>query len=743
MPTQKTFSNIRVSKLLLRSKESTMFTSPGRMFVFFATFLAFSAANAQSDKSLPGCEPPRELRIVMREQLDRKKFEGMKTYERMARRVEIIQALMEKFPREVYPAYDLIWYAWYGDLDLLPALQQSFKAREKANPSDPLAVYWSGYSRFWDDAPEAIRKFKRAQQLAPDVPWPYLGLAGLYGRGKTRDLKALSENLAAYFNLCPSSTDAEAQRWLTTEGNHDRMAKVATAIRARLRDETDLDVLQSYEILWALEFQAHPPTEHEALRQQVSDDLKRLETVVPAPDAEFQGFLVRGYKQSAASLDTVRAKEDRLLKEFPNSSEAWSVTEDRWDRLHKEPDDQADTAAWEKYDRLHQEAVKGWIQQFTDDYSLSHYGWKELVDRDGTLSEKEVLALFESDVKQAEEAEFLSFGSARAAHLLLQRKVRPEVAMATLEKARQIQEQERGRDRRDTNRNADDIADAEASLDMQKRAIVAEMLIAARQLKRPELVEKMRTEITTPPGDTWYVWMYWICRARLAILDGHNADALAYYQLANQTSPAKPQMFHGKFRDDEGDDPKALWKKMGGTDEAWQAWRKQPETSPQTAESFGTKPNKQLPEFALTDMVGKTWHLKDLAGRTTLINVWATWCGACMAELPHVEKLYQMIKERKDIQLVTLNLDKNPGLVQPFLKEHQYKFPVLLAHSFLTSMLDRFGIPQNWIVDPQGKRVSEASGVWSENDWEGSVVRQLEAVHTSSKDASGPVAAQK
>ena len=78
-----------------------MFKSTGRMFWFFVTFLAFSAANAQSDKSLPGCEPPRELRIAMREQLDRQKFLGMKTYERIARRVEIIQALMEKFPREV------------------------------------------------------------------------------------------------------------------------------------------------------------------------------------------------------------------------------------------------------------------------------------------------------------------------------------------------------------------------------------------------------------------------------------------------------------------------------------------------------------------------------------------------------------------------------------------------------------------------------------------------------------------
>ena len=70
----------------------------------------------------------------MRDQLDPKKFEDMKTYERMAQRVEIIQALMEKFPTEVYHAHDLTWYTWYVDLDLLPALQQNFQAARKSKP---------------------------------------------------------------------------------------------------------------------------------------------------------------------------------------------------------------------------------------------------------------------------------------------------------------------------------------------------------------------------------------------------------------------------------------------------------------------------------------------------------------------------------------------------------------------------------------------------------------------------------
>jgi len=719
-----------------------MFTSSSRMLSLLLTLPAFSAASAQTDKSLPGCEPPRELRIAMREQLDPKKFEGMKTYERMARRVEIIHALMEEFPREVYPAHDLIWYAWYGDLDLLPALQQRFKIREKANPSDPLAVYWSAYSLFWDDAPEAIRKFQRARELAPDFPWPYLGLAGLYARGKTRDPKAMSENIAAFFKLCPSSTDAEAQRWLAAEGNQDRMAKVAVAIRARLHDETEPAVLQSYETLWALEFRSLPPTEHEALRRRVSDDLQHLEKVVPAPDAEFQAFLISGYKQSSATAESIRAKEDRLLKEFPHSSEALRVTQNRWDSSHKEPEDQGDTAAWERYDRQYREAMKGWIEQFTGDYYLSHYGWKELVDRDGPLSEKDVLALFESDVRQVEAGEYLGLWSLPVlTQLFLKHNLRPEVAMATIAKARWLEEQERMRDKRDTNRSADDIAESEIQLDMEKRYIVAQTLTAARRLKRPELVEQLRPEITTPPTISKLAWVYWLCRARLAILDGHNADALAYYQLASRTNPVKPQMRRGKFWDDDGDETRTLWKEMGGTDEAWQAWRKQPVTSQETTEEFWTKRNKPLPEFALADMTGKSWQLKDLAGRTTLITVWATWCGPCQAELPHVEKLYQMTKDRKDIQVVTFNMDENPGLVQPFLSEHQYEFPVLLAHSFINSTLDRIGIPQNWIIDSKGKLVSDAE--FGPDDWEGNVVRQLEAVHKHSEDAAGTVAAQK
>jgi thiol-disulfide isomerase/thioredoxin len=96
---------------------------------------------------------------------------------------------------------------------------------------------------------------------------------------------------------------------------------------------------------------------------------------------------------------------------------------------------------------------------------------------------------------------------------------------------------------------------------------------------------------------------------------------------------------------------------------------------------------------------GKTWRLKDLQGKTVLIASWATWCGPCRLELPYLQKFYEKVKNRSDIQVLTFNIDEDPGLVAPFVKKNRYTFPVLSAFS----MEDARGfVPKAWVVDPRG-----------------------------------------
>jgi len=105
------------------------------------------------------------------------------------------------------------------------------------------------------------------------------------------------------------------------------------------------------------------------------------------------------------------------------------------------------------------------------------------------------------------------------------------------------------------------------------------------------------------------------------------------------------------------------------------------------AEGEWEKPGRELPEFELADLSGKNWRLRNLNGKAVLINVWATWCGPCQVELPHIQKLYEKVKSRSDIQLLTINVDENLGVVEPFMRENGYNFPVLPGSGFISNVL--------------------------------------------------------
>ena len=155
---------------------------------------------------------------------------------------------------------------------------------------------------------------------------------------------------------------------------------------------------------------------------------------------------------------------------------------------------------------------------------------------------------------------------------------------------------------------------------------------------------------------------YWRNRAKFAALQGHNADALAYYQLALRNRQMAPKVWHGKLRDDLGDEAHAFWKEMGGTDTAWAVWSSPtPGKVQELTEVRWERAEKPFPPFELVDLSGKVWRLKDLAGKSLLINVWATWCGPCREELPHLQEVYEKVKDRADIQILTFNTDENVG----------------------------------------------------------------------------------
>jgi hypothetical protein len=94
--------------------------------------------------------------------------------------------------------------------------------------------------------------------------------------------------------------------------------------------------------------------------------------------------------------------------------------------------------------------------------------------------------------------------------------------------------------------------------------------------------------------------------------------------------------------------------------------------------------------------------------------------------LPRLQKLYDQYKNRSDIQLLTLNIDENPGLAEAFMKEQKLTFPVLLASSYVQDALHGVGVPQNWVVDAKGVVRLKGIGYDATEKWEEGMVEAVE-----------------
>jgi thiol-disulfide isomerase/thioredoxin len=102
-------------------------------------------------------------------------------------------------------------------------------------------------------------------------------------------------------------------------------------------------------------------------------------------------------------------------------------------------------------------------------------------------------------------------------------------------------------------------------------------------------------------------------------------------------------------------------------------------------------------------------------GRRTLINVWATWCTPCAAEMPELEKLRTGFAAR-GLDLIGLNVDSEPKAdVRGFIREHRVSYPNFFGGVEAIESLyatDELSVPMSIVVDERGI-VTEIIPGWS------------------------------
>lgn len=140
---------------------------------------------------------------------------------------------------------------------------------------------------------------------------------------------------------------------------------------------------------------------------------------------------------------------------------------------------------------------------------------------------------------------------------------------------------------------------------------------------------------------------------------------------------------------------------------------------------------KDLPKatnFTLTDQNGNTHTLSDYQGKVVFLNFWASWCGPCQMEMPHIQEVYEQYHENTE-EVVILGVaeptteknrfasDKTIPELKQFLAEKNYTFPTVFDETgeiFTSYYINSF--PTTYMIDKQGNIYGYVSGSLSKDN---------------------------
>src|SRR5690348_6061228 len=99
-------------------------------------------------------------------------------------------------------------------------------------------------------------------------------------------------------------------------------------------------------------------------------------------------------------------------------------------------------------------------------------------------------------------------------------------------------------------------------------------------------------------------------------------------------------------------------------------------TNPSHLDRVKIQTEATLPDFELTEMKGSKVSISKFKSKLILINFWASWCEACMEEMPSLVELQRSYK-KSELQIIGINLDENPENVVPkSIKEYGIEFHI-------------------------------------------------------------------
>ena len=544
-------------------------------------------------------------------------------------------------------------------------LREIYEKAAAAAPNDVTAQILLG--RKQSAAREEVVAIHKALALDPGQPLARLILAFVENQQPAPDAEKIRQHVTAFVESCPTF-DFEALKLMPYWTEAAFWTPVLAKMRAGVPSRPELEQAMVLDRIWRSEFQLLPPAEHAAARARVSAELATIEGLPLEKEPAFWEALKRGY-ELAGKDPAVLAR--RRAQVFPCDDEVLTVA--RQDLrsglgLPTEPGPTKEQASDEQR-RGFEAGLRNLLERCPKNLKLS-------MDLFFLLAEAPA---GEVDTRLVAAAEGLSAAwvgsrghvfsgrpiTIEVARELIGRRLAPAKALEILKEARIDFEAAASRMRPPGSVPADMEARQKAgrtTLDAELKALEARARLqlgeTAAAKEKLAAAHELYASLATPPVLT----------------------ALATYEEARKELIAAGAEAPPEIKPGDAPTPSIL-KDM----------------------------NEDFAGLPMPDPQGKMWTATDLQGKVWIVNLWATWCGPCMAELPHIQKLHEELKDNPQMGVLTLNFDFESGKVQPFLERKAYTFPVLMAGEALKH-ITREGIPQNWLLDANLKIRGKVTG---------------------------------
>ena len=115
--------------------------------------------------------------------------------------------------------------------------------------------------------------------------------------------------------------------------------------------------------------------------------------------------------------------------------------------------------------------------------------------------------------------------------------------------------------------------------------------------------------------------------------------------------------------------------------------------------------------FSMITNEGNPVNLGDFAGKVTFVNVWASWCPPCVAEMRTIETLYSQVSDHEDIRFLMLSVDEERKSASDFMNKRGYSMPYQFPTSSIPIVFNSSVLPTTYVVSKEGQIVYMKEGI--------------------------------